>query len=402
MRQWYRMVIRAQAGDAGADEQRDTGTKKDHADLFVYDAIGKSFWDEDTVTAKSFVAELAALPDTVRSIAVRVNSPGGDVFDAVAIHNALRDQRTKGRTVDAYIDGLAASAATIVMMAGERIVIADNAMVMIHNPFGVTVGNAEAHRKTADDLDTIRTAILASYRSHSPLSDAALIALMDAETWFDADEALEHGFATEKAAANLDAVASLEARAFARLSPPEQFRARLEQLVRPPAPADVMALCAAAGLDLPFAQSLLAAGVSLDVARARVEGERLTRQQNAAAAPASEVLALCAQAGLSVAFAQTLINKPLADVRAAVERGRTVAQLCDLAHVPELAPTYIASGMSIDAVKAQLVVITAKIDHIEIDGSLSVDEMAGRRDARGHALPTAREIYASRNAGVDQ
>jgi ATP-dependent protease ClpP protease subunit len=168
---------------------------------------------------------------------VPVNSPGGDPFDATAIANALRAERVqKGRTVEVSIEGLAASAASIVTSAGKPIKMARNALVMIHNPRGLVFGPADDMRQMAEALDRVRDAIIATYRWTSHLSAQRLAEMMAATVWMDPEEALKNGFATEivegvKAAAQFrpEALASLGA-------VPPKYRAGLAALsAAPPA-----------------------------------------------------------------------------------------------------------------------------------------------------------------------
>jgi ATP-dependent protease ClpP protease subunit len=235
------------------------------ADLEIFGSIGASWWDDDAVSAKQFLEDLSALPKNVTTIRVKVNSPGGDVFDGIAIANALREQRAKGRTVETTVEGIAASAASVVIMAGETIRIADNALVMVHQPYTIEIGNAAVMRKTADVLDQITDSIITTYRWHSEMSAEELRALMDAETWMDADEAIAKGFATDKID-GLKAAASIDPKAAAKLKVPEKFKARFDALLAKPAPepqpaaaADVIRFCAEASLDIAFAQSLITA-----------------------------------------------------------------------------------------------------------------------------------------------
>lgn len=216
---WYRVENAAAASPTSAD-------------IHISDVIGG--WGDDifgdTLTAKSFVDALAALPDTVKTIRLHVNSPGGDVFAALNIANALRDQRVSmKRTVDVFVEGLAASAASIVLMAGTTISISDNALVMIHNPWARTAGDAAAMRAMADRLDKVRQTIIATYRWRSALSEQALGALMDATTWMDADEALANGFATHKVT-GLKAAATIDRRVLATLAIPAKYSDRLTVL----------------------------------------------------------------------------------------------------------------------------------------------------------------------------
>lgn len=211
-----------------------------HAELLIYDTIGPSWSDDSAVTAKQFVQELQALPSSVTKISVRVNSPGGNPFDAVAIANALREQRTlKKRSVEMTIDGLAASAASIVIMAGSPIRIAKNALVMVHDPLSIGIGNSTDFRKIADDLDRVRDVIVATYRWNSSLSDEELRGLMRAETWMDADEAIAKGFATETTEA-VTAQARFTASALSKFSIPDKHRRRAQSIFQPDHAAHVI------------------------------------------------------------------------------------------------------------------------------------------------------------------
>lgn len=178
----------------------------DSAEILIYEDIGEGWYGG--ITAKQFTADLKALGD-VSTINVRVNSPGGDVFDGVAIYNQLLQHKA---TVNVFIDGLAASIASVIAMAGNTITIAENAMVMVHNPWSFAMGEAKDFRKMADTLDQIRGAILTTYTNKTGLSEADVIALLDAETWMDAKTAKEKGFATAISSASTSSDASAQAR----------------------------------------------------------------------------------------------------------------------------------------------------------------------------------------------
>ena len=169
MRSWY--AIRA----------RDEG-----AEVSIYDEIGAY-----GVSAKAFIAELGALPDDA-PLTLRLNSPGGSVFDAVAIYNALK--RHAG-PVAVWIDGIAASAASYVAMAGDEVVMPANAFIMIHDPAGMVLGTAADMRAMADALDKIKGSLVAGYAAKSGRDEAEIAALMLKETWFDAEEAAALGLA---------------------------------------------------------------------------------------------------------------------------------------------------------------------------------------------------------------
>ena len=156
------------------------------AEVAIYDEIGAF-----GVSAKGFLAELGALPGGA-PIDLRLNSPGGSVFDAVAIHNALA--RHAG-PVTAWIDGIAASAASYVAMAGDEVMMPGNAFLMIHDPSGLAAGTAGDMRAMAEALDKVKASLVAGYAAKSGRTAEEVSALMAAETWFDAADAVARGFA---------------------------------------------------------------------------------------------------------------------------------------------------------------------------------------------------------------
>ena len=166
-----------------------------NSEILLYGPIaGESSWWRDEVTPKNFAADLESLGG--RDVTVRINSGGGDVFAAHAIHNQL--VAYKGR-VTVVIDGLAASAATIIAVAGDRIIMPSNALFMIHNPaIGLSdYYGADELLKAAEALNTIKGSIVAAYRKRCKASAEELAAMMDAETWMGAAECLEKGFVDE-------------------------------------------------------------------------------------------------------------------------------------------------------------------------------------------------------------
>lgn len=162
-----------------------------HAEVSIYSSIGANWWD-DSVDAATFKKEVDALD--VDNITLRLNSPGGDVFDGVAIYNTLREHKAR---ILVKVDALAASIASIIMLAGDEIEMAENAQVMIHNPMICTCGESEDLRKSAELMDKIKSDVLIkTYTSRTNLTEEQAADLMDAETWFSAAEAMEHGFIT--------------------------------------------------------------------------------------------------------------------------------------------------------------------------------------------------------------
>lgn len=169
--------------------------KKDRAEIWIYEPIGQDMWSMDGVTAKSFQKELSSIKS--KEIDLHINSPGGSVFDGFAIYNQLVQHPA---TVTTYIDGLAASIASVIALAGDRIIMAGNALMMVHNPSGMSYGTSEDMRKMADTLDTVRDSMLSIYTARTGKTDQEIITLLDAETWMSAEDAMQHGFIDEVSA----------------------------------------------------------------------------------------------------------------------------------------------------------------------------------------------------------
>lgn len=162
------------------------------ATLYLYDILGVDYFGG--IPARQVVDDLAAL-GPVESLDVRINSPGGDVFEGSAIYNALARFPAK---VTVHIDGLAASAASLVAMAGDRTLIAENAMVMVHRPWTGVVGDAEEFRRQAETLDKAWSAMLTTYARRTGRRAATIAKrVTDAggEWWMTAEEAAAEGFA---------------------------------------------------------------------------------------------------------------------------------------------------------------------------------------------------------------
>lgn len=162
-------------------------------ELLLYGEIADYLWWGDEVTPKQFWDDLQKLGD-IKELRVYINSPGGDVFAGQAIHSMLRRHPAR---VTVYVDGLAASAASLVAMAGDRIVMPRNAMMMIHNPWTFVGGPADFLRQVADELDKIRESMVAAYEGKTGLDRGRIIGMLDAETWMTAEEAVSLGFADE-------------------------------------------------------------------------------------------------------------------------------------------------------------------------------------------------------------
>jgi ATP-dependent Clp endopeptidase proteolytic subunit ClpP len=294
MKSWY--TIRARA----------SGTE-----VLIYDEIGAY-----GVSAKGFLAELGALPDDA-AIDLRLNSPGGSVFDAVAIYNALK--RHPG-DITVWIDGIAASAASYIAMAGDEIVMPENAFLMIHDPSGLVMGTAEDMRATAEALDKVKGSLIQGYATKSGKPDDEIATLMAAETWLDAKDALDLGF-IDRIAEPVKLAASFDVARF-RNAPSELFEAVGEP-------------------DEPAAPEPQAEGVTDANTQAEPEHPPADAPNQAAVEPTSA---------------------DVASVRAeAIAHARAVIDLCRLAGQPQMAGRFLEEDVGLDEVRNRLLAAKAEV-----------------------------------------
>ena len=308
MKNWY--TIRARA----------TG-----AEVLIYDEIGAY-----GVSAKGFLAEFGALPDDA-PIDLRLNSPGGSVFDAVAIYNAL--SRHAG-TITVWIDGIAASAASYIAMAGDEIVMPENAFMMIHDPSGVVMGTAVDMRDMAATLDKIAASMTRGYAAKSGKPVEEIAALLKAETWFDAKDALEAGLAT-RMAEPVRIAASFDIGRF-RNAPPELVEA-VETIVPE---------LATTAKDI--------VGDDNDVDPATVAGPQAESAPGVANGNTQSSGAETCVAAANTAPDATAIRAE------AITHARAMIDLCRLAGQPEMAGRFLEEGASLDAVRTSL--LDAKVE----------------------------------------
>lgn len=161
------------------------------AEILIHEQIGAD-WFGDGLTSKRFAQQLKELGD-VDSIRVRINSPGGAVSDGVAIYNALKSH---GAKIEVVVEGLAASIASIISMAGDEITMGQGSLMMVHSPWTFAMGSAEDMRETADVLDKFESSLVDIYASRTGLPRDEITALLKAETWLNGEEAVRLGFAT--------------------------------------------------------------------------------------------------------------------------------------------------------------------------------------------------------------
>ena len=308
-------------------------------EVFVYGEIGT--WG---VSANQFVQDLRAMDDGTSPVVVAFNSIGGDLFDGLAIHNALSrlGERCTGR-----IDALAASAASVAVCGAHRVVIAANAMLMIHNPYTFTGGDAEDFRRVADVLDQTLEAIIAAYKSKAPdIDEAELRRMVNAETWLTANEAVALGLADE-VGDGLKVKACLgQGSVLHRFqNAPAELLAQLDEEpdvepTDPVNPADPAPVLDAAGLALMVTKGCAAAGISNLVdpilASTKLESEAV--------------------------------------VTAALTKAKALHGLCVAARLPELTGEFLAAGLDEAAVRARLFdKLVSSGGGFEINNSLPLD-----------------------------
>jgi len=235
----------------------------------LYDEI--SFWG---ISADQFVKDLNA--SKAQTVHIRINSPGGSVFDGTAIYNAIKQHKAKTIT---HIDGLAASIASIIALAGDEVRMSDNTFMMIHNPWSIVMGDAKAMREEADLLEKVSNTTIASiYMSKSGKEKADIVGKMDAETWFTAQEAKEYGFVDvidgEEEKSEAKAIL-FDLSIFANLPDPLK---KIQNAL--PSPKDLENALRDAGCSRTQAKTILAKGIEeLRDAAAELPSEKPTQKQ---------------------------------------------------------------------------------------------------------------------------
>ena len=334
-------------------------------EVYVYGEIGT--WG---ITANQFVRDLAALDDGVSPIVVAFNSIGGDLFDGLAIHNALSrlGERCTGR-----VDALAASAASVAVCGAHRVVIASNAMLMIHNPWTYASGDAEDLRKVATALDQAMEAIIAAYKSKAPdIDEVELRRLVNAETWLTANEAVALGLADEVGEGVTVKACLGQGGALQRYQHAPQ--ALLAQLDEPPEPAPE-----------PIPEPIPPEPENTPI----VDSAKL----------ALLITQSCNTAGISNLIESLITSTKLADeatVNAALTNAKAVRDLCVAARLPEFTQEFVAAGLSAEAVRGRLFEKLVSGGGFEIDNSLPIgDDPVPKTQAK---QPDTNAIYAARRA----
>lgn len=202
--------------------------------LFLYGTIAEESWFDDDVTPSAFRSELESGEG---DITVWINSPGGDCVAAAQIYNMLMDY--KG-SVTVKIDGIAASAASVIAMAGTTVLVSPVSMLMIHNPATIAFGDSAEMKRASAMLDEVKESIINAYEIKTGMSRKELARLMDAETWMDARSALELGFADGMLTRDVATPTNeaLEASLFRPVTAAESLKEKVARLCHIPKPPD--------------------------------------------------------------------------------------------------------------------------------------------------------------------
>ncbi|NTK37702.1 Clp protease ClpP [Enterococcus faecium] len=173
---------------------------QNEADVFIFGEIVSFKWDDTDTTAASFQKDLKELGE-VSQINLHINSPGGSVFEGIAIGNMLRQHKAR---VVAHVDALAASIASVIVASCDEVIMPENSMLMIHNPWTISMGNAKELRKQADDLDKIAESSVVTYlaKAGEKLTEEKIKQIMDEETWMSDQEAYNYGLCDVVESAN--------------------------------------------------------------------------------------------------------------------------------------------------------------------------------------------------------
>lgn len=353
---WYSITAAAPEGDADSKV----------IEAYVYGEIGA--WG---ITAYQFIQDLKAVDDGVSPVVVAFNTNGGDLFEGLAIHNALRrlGERCTGR-----VDGLAASAGSVAVCGAHRVIMRSSDFLMVHNPYTWVSGDAEDLRRVADVLDKAVEAMVAAYKAKAPnIDDAELRRLINDESWLSASEALALGLADEvitdvKVQACLGQGSTMARYRNTPQALLDQLQASKEEPAAPVEPEP------------------------------EAEPAASTPTASESAALALMITQACSAAGISNLVEPLIASTKLADeatVQAALTRAKAVRDLCVAARLPEMTGEYVQAGLDATAVRARLFdKLVGGGKGFEIDNSLPpADDAPEKVQAKA---PNPSSIWAAR------
>lgn len=360
-RNWYSIQAKQEGGEKVTE-------------IRIYDEIG--FWG---TTAKAFTDRLDEVSADSTRILVSLNSPGGNVYDAFAIFNALVRHKLP---VTTRVDGVAASAASLIFMAGDDRVMPENAMLMIHNAWTVAVGTADELRNAAEMMDKARNGIVAAY-ARSGQAEDEITSMMDATTWMDAFEAQSMGFATMmEEPVKLVALSTVVDLLAQHKDVPQELLAQLEGKVpESTAPADPPE-----GDSVPPATPDKPEPAQASAAPANTAGL------------VAHVYSQCRSRSIPHLAEGVLVSCSFADqaaVDARLDEAEQIAGICLAAKLQDRAPDFITAGLNVEQVRARL------FEHV-VQASENVQISNLQRPAAtmpaASAGPNPSAIYAARKA----
>lgn len=309
--------------------------------LYLYSEIGAF-----GVSASDFSRDLQGL-GRVKALSVHINSAGGNVFDGLAIHNMLARH---GARITVYVDGVAASIASLIAMAGDEIIMPANALMMIHDPAGGGMGTARDMRDLADILDKIRDSMVGTYSDRTGLDADEVRALMEAETWMDAAEAVDKGFA-DRIEDAMEIAASVDLHTFKNAPAPSWRPDNEDEMTTTPSKKG--------GEGAAETQEELTARLTAELT------EKVTKDVEAKMAAAA--------AEKDKTDAQKAVDAATAKARAdAADLAKNISATCKLAGHPEMAGDFIAAGKTLAEVTAELEAAKEKDGKAEVSARHSV------------------------------
>lgn len=377
-------------------------------EIVLYGTVGNIWWDDTGFSARDVLDALARLGRGA-DVTVRVNSGGGFADEGVTIFNALKAHRGK---VTIFVDGMAASAASVIAMAGDEVVMRTGAIMMIHDPAVVTWGNTEEHERSVRYLEVSADGMADIYAEKSGKKAEDCRADMKAETWLGADEAVEQGYADRLEDKPANEPTAFDYRVYQHA--PERltalaaakgwnFKARATA-VNPASPIKEKTMTVKpnpAGADpAPMSAADIATAVSSATETARTETTKTVTA--ATLASAAEIVALCNGGGVP-AMAEALLKEGVtaAVAKARVDGAKEIKAAVDIARksqpaiAADQADRYIAAGLTIESVRADLYTKITAMQSPEIvtahQGGATASIAGGAKDALN---PSA--IYASR------
>ena len=328
----------------------------DTAVISIYDEIG--MWG---VTAKDFIEGLASIKGG--SINLEINSPGGSVFDALAIFNALKNS---GKQINVKVMGIAASAASYIAMVGDKITMPENTFMMVHNPLNAIYGNAADMREMADVLDKVGNSLVATYVARTGQSDTEIRDLLAKDSYLTAAECLALGFADEVTPAVMVSAK------FEREHLPEH----IQNLFKP---------------------------VSVDAPKPDVQAEEPTEAEPEAIAFATEIEIAASIAGLSAYAAVWALDASIDNLdklQNRIKDAKEIVALCAVAKQPESAEGFIASGKTLAEARTSLCELLAKSDDTSRVDTTTQGSNKPINGVQPSAVKTADIWAARRNLGV--